>query len=86
MTKWTKQDSTAAAAQGWGVFEIWDTDRLQLEIQRDNDSGIFTTDEAAREFVKMKSHTDHSPDSLWARAVIAVFHSKLSPKPKRKKK
>ena len=85
MTEWTKQDSTAACAQGWDVFEIWD-DRLLLEIQKDDVSNIFLTDEAAREFVKERASATSHRDPLCHKAWALVFRSKVAPPPKGRRK
>ncbi len=80
---WTKQDSTAARAQGWDVFEIWDG-RVQYEIQKDDQSDIFKTDEAARAFVHTRNNSDR--DALCHKAWSIVFKSKVALPTKGKKK
>ena len=46
--EWTADDSTQAAAQGWDIFEC----DGEFELQRDTDSNIFPTDDAAAAYVK----------------------------------
>ena len=69
---WTNQDSTLARAQGWDVFDIWDS-RLTFEIQKDDQSNTFLSDEAARAFVYANSQTNHLCRKAWT----IVFKSKV---------
>jgi hypothetical protein len=65
--EWTNQDSTAARSQGWDVFEIWDG-RLEYEIQKNDKSNIFLSDEAARLHVKTFSNINDLCRKAWALA------------------
>jgi hypothetical protein len=66
--KWTKKDSKAAVAEGWEIFDIDSTG--VLEIERDDESGKFKNDNAARAFVAKKA-AKGSPLHLKALCVIA---------------
>ena len=88
MNTWSSQDSTAARAQGWDVYEIWENG-LQYEVQKNDDSTTFSTDEAARSFVRTRAADSPQRDALCHKAWVIVFKSKLgvpSVKPKRKKR
>ncbi|WP_155837288.1 hypothetical protein [Herminiimonas sp. CN] len=67
------------------MFEIWDA-RLTLEIQRDDASNIFLTDEAARAFVKERASATSFRDALCHKAWSLVFRSKIAPPSERKRK
>lgn len=90
MSSWTKQDSTAARAQGWDVFEIWDggTARITLEVQRPFAVDTFADDEAARAYVRVRASDTPNKDALCHKAWALVFKSKLgaSSAPKKGKK
>jgi hypothetical protein len=45
---WTRRYGRAALAQGWAVFEV---NGGGVEIERDDEAGIFADDEAAVDFV-----------------------------------
>lgn len=68
---WGEQDKAQAAAQGWGVFEVWDQ-RVLYEILRDDNSNIFLTDAAARAYVAARAAA-RVPDPLARRALQLVF-------------
>jgi hypothetical protein len=82
---WTKEDSAQSIAQGWNVFEIWDG-RVEFEIQKDDPSNIFISDEAARSYVRIRAAAG---DALALKATQIVFRSKVGAaapgKTKRKK-
>lgn len=50
--KWTKCDSAKALREGWEIFN-------DTEIQRDDETGIFASDDDAVAFV-MNSNTSHA--------------------------
>ncbi len=85
MTDWSSQDSTAARAEGWDVFTIWE-ERVFSEIQKYDESTTFKSDEEARDFVRARASSSTSLDSLYARAWSIVFRSKCAAPQKRKKK
>lgn len=51
MVKWTEKHSIEARKQGWDLFSI-DGNPSRLQIQKDDESGIFKTDSEAIDFVK----------------------------------
>ncbi len=73
---WDSYDITEAAKQGWILTTIWDLQKARLEAQvfRHEHSNIFTTDEAARAFVALR--TKHT-DALAIKASKLVFLSRL---------
>ncbi|MBC7414223.1 MAG: hypothetical protein H7327_04760 [Herminiimonas sp.] len=73
ISNWNTDDSTAARAQGWDVYEVVDNGHYYLEIQRDDASNIFLTDTAARDFVKALATKQKT---LHHRAYMAMFLSK----------
>lgn len=50
-TVWTPDDSKKASAQGWGVFECGG----EHQLQRDEESSIFLTDDAAAAYVRSRA-------------------------------
>lgn len=80
---WTKEDSALALPQGWDVYEIWDG-RLTLEIQKDDKSNIFLSDDAAREYVKRRASASSFRCPVCYKAWTAVFKSKI-PTPSKKR-
>lgn len=85
MPTWTKQDSAAARAQGWDVFDIWEG-RAFSEIQKYDESTTFKSDEDARAFVSARASASSDLTDLCVRAWSIVFRSKCAVPPKRKKK
>lgn len=49
---WTKDDSAAAYAEGWDIF---DSDERGLEIERVDELGVFGSDQEAVEFVSVRA-------------------------------
>ncbi len=74
---WTNQDSTLAAAQGWNVYEALENNKFHPVIQRADNSTIFSTDEAAREFVKLRASASSNRCALAHKAYALVFKSKV---------
>ena len=50
--EWNIEHSEEAASQGWGLF---DSDSRGLEIERDDDAGIFDSDEDALKYVERQA-------------------------------
>lgn len=76
---WTLQDKIQARAQGWDLFDVWDQydAKVEVVIQRDDKSGIFLTDEVARQFVATRAAAN---DPLAEKAERLVFHSRIGKK------
>lgn len=49
--KWTKEDSAAADAGGWGLFESLGNS-LELQLQRCDEAAVFENDEAVATHVQ----------------------------------
>ncbi len=79
-TAWTPANSTAAAAQGWQLIEVWEQ-RLMHEVMRHDSSNIFTTDEAARVYVRERARKG---DPLAALAMRLIFLGKVGPTARKK--
>ncbi len=54
-TKWTGADSAAASKQGWDLFQSEGGKVEELQLQCDDEAGIFKTDDEAAAFVKTQA-------------------------------
>lgn len=63
--EFTAREAALAAAEGWNLFNV----ETCPEIQRDDEAGIFQTDEDAIAFVKASG----TPHALRALAILAAF-------------
>ncbi len=63
---WTKEDSAAAQAHGWDLFQAQEDGKLVLLIERCDDSATFADDDKAVEFVRAQAS---SGDPVAAKAL-----------------
>jgi hypothetical protein len=78
--EWSKLDSISAQTQGWDVYEAWEDGAFHPVVQRHPESNIFTTDEAAREFVKVRAMASSNRCPVAHKAYAIVFRSQVGKK------
>lgn len=71
--QWTDADATAAAAQGWNLYEVWEG-KIEWVVQKVDSSSLLSTDEAARIYV---AHRAKNNDALAAKAIRIAFNSRM---------
>ncbi|KVV40959.1 hypothetical protein WT27_13635 [Burkholderia territorii] len=69
--EWTTEDSAAAKAQGWDIFES-SGDTFELRLQRRDDDAVFANDEAAARHVQMMADLGHAIATRAIRALVAA--------------
>lgn len=70
-TQWTGEDSVAASEQGWDIFES-SGDVVELQLQRNDEMGIFASDDEAALFVKTRAAEG---DPLAQKAIAHLLQS-----------
>lgn len=66
---WSQDDQLYALKEGWGIFNLGNTNKPQLEIQRHDVFNIFSSDHAALHYVLKKS----AISSLHRKAIKEVY-------------
>ena len=72
--QWTKGDSAAADARGWGLFES-SGNSLELQLQRSDEDSFFDNDEAAATHVQMLANFGDLTATHAVQALIAAASS-----------
>jgi hypothetical protein len=75
--QWTTEDCAAADAQGWNLFESHG-DMVELQIQRDDEGGVFADDEAAAKHVQVMADVGDPVAIRAIQALIAAGSSQVA--------